>query len=66
MSICSKKHPYTCIGDDEPCSICSHLGKFHRFGNGKSICYLCEVEPYEDKKRLAGLKKQKKEVRPNE
>jgi len=57
LSICRKKHPYTSPGDNEPCSVCGHLGKFHRFGNGKSICYLCKMEPYENKKRIAGLKK---------
>ena len=62
MVICSKKYPYTCLGDDKPCSECGHLGKFHRFGDGKSICYMCEMEPYKNKKRIAGLKKQNKEV----
>lgn len=60
MSICSKKHPYTCH-DNTKCSVCGHLGKFHRFGYGKSICYKCELEPYQDKKRLSGLKKHSKE-----
>ena len=61
MSTCRNKYPYTCIGDNEPCSECGHLGKYHRFGNGKSICYKCELEPYQNKKRISGLKEKKKE-----
>lgn len=57
MVICRSKYPYTCPGDDKICSVCGHKGKFHRFGNGKSICYKCELEPYENKKRISGLKK---------
>lgn len=57
MSICRNKYPYTCSGDNKSCDVCGHLGKDHIFRNGKSICYMCEIEPYQDKKRISGLSK---------
>ena len=38
---CSKKYPYSCRGDNEPCSVCGHLGKYHIFRNGMSFCTKC-------------------------
>ena len=38
---CSKEYPYSCSGDNEPCRVCGHLGKYHVFRNGMSFCYKC-------------------------
>lgn len=38
---CSEKYPYTCNGDNEPCRVCDHLGKYHIYGNGRSFCTKC-------------------------
>lgn len=51
--ICKENYPYSCMGKDQPCCICGHLGRDHIFRNGSSICYKCnEQEDAEEKLRL--------------
>lgn len=52
MKMCKINYPYSCIGDDGPCTVCGHLGKDHVFRNGVSVCKVC-VESDEAGERRA-------------
>lgn len=39
--VCQEHYPYSAQGDNSPCDVCGHDGRWHTFRYGQSICYAC-------------------------
>lgn len=39
--VCQEHYPYSAQGDNSPCDVCGHEGRWHTFRYGQSVCYAC-------------------------